>query len=109
MIAISNEADSGQSLEVMGKNLAREIIDFCRGSISSSPSPLTTHSLHLLPPNSEKCPYMIYESSTQGRISFIGHSVGGLIIRKCLEVKESLSLYCLQLTLSLTMMNRVLT
>lgn len=34
----------------------------------------------------EKCPSMIHDRNYHGRVSFIGHSVGGLIIRKCLEV-----------------------
>jgi hypothetical protein len=82
MIATSNEADSSQSLAVMAQNLAREILEFCRGTNFSAliSSPPLSHR------HTEKCPFMIYESSTQGRVSFIGHSVGGLIIRKCLEV-----------------------
>jgi hypothetical protein len=33
---------------------------------------------------------MLTQPSYAGRVSFIGHSVGGLIIRKCLEVSRRL-------------------
>ena len=29
----------------------------------------------------------VLSTASYGRVSFIGHSVGGLIIRKCLEVR----------------------
>jgi hypothetical protein len=35
----------------------------------------------------ENCPHMLLPGRS-GRIVFVGHSAGGLMIRRCLEVRE---------------------
>eukprot|EP00603_Paraphysomonas_imperforata_P000427 CAMPEP_0114414520 /NCGR_PEP_ID=MMETSP0103-20121206/1431_1 /TAXON_ID=37642 ORGANISM="Paraphysomonas imperforata, Strain PA2" /NCGR_SAMPLE_ID=MMETSP0103 /ASSEMBLY_ACC=CAM_ASM_000201 /LENGTH=938 /DNA_ID=CAMNT_0001582665 /DNA_START=205 /DNA_END=3021 /DNA_ORIENTATION=+ len=57
-----NERNSGASLADLAKRLASEIIDFI----------------------DDKCPEML-NVKFSGRIVFVGHSAGGLVIRKCLE------------------------
>lgn len=60
----SGEPKSGESIDKMGVRLANEIEEFCRSYI---PSVLCT------------------TCASSPRVSFIGHSAGGLIIRRCLE------------------------
>lgn len=62
LCARSNEKNSGEPLAVMGKRLATEIVAFCVDKFEG-----------------------MLRNKGPGRISFIGHSAGGLIIRKCLE------------------------
>ena len=42
-------------------------------------------------PPTAKCPKLVFDEHYPGKISFIGHSVGGLIIRRALEVGECVS------------------
>lgn len=74
LCARSNEEHSDESIEVMGEKLAEEIVQFCK----------------------ENYPFLLNNSGNKnnrksmllgdvGRISFIGHSLGSLIIRKSLE------------------------
>jgi hypothetical protein len=62
LVATSNEIDSEKSIIESAEALAREIVDYCSDEYPSLLSP-----------------------GEGGRISFFGHSLGGLIIRKALE------------------------
>jgi len=58
----AGEVKSSESIDVMGKRLSIEVLNYCRGNMPD---------------------LFVPESDT--RISFIGHSAGGLIIRRCLQ------------------------
>jgi hypothetical protein len=65
LVSKSNESNSEDSIAVQAKRLTKEVIDYIRVKV---PSLLKDH--------------------LSGRISFIGHSLGGLVIRKALESDE---------------------
>ena len=62
LVATSNEVDSEKSIIESAEALAKEIVDYCNDEYPSLMSP-----------------------AEGGRISFFGHSLGGVIIRKALE------------------------
>lgn len=64
-VARSNQDLTYDSIDDMGKRLAEEILTYCKSTL----------------------PKLLYPTrdSPTGRISFIGHSMGGLIIRRALE------------------------
>jgi hypothetical protein len=63
-IPTSNEGKEGDSIAQMGARLAVELLDFCR---TAAPS--------------------LLELSGQARVSFIGHSLGAVVIRWALQVQ----------------------
>lgn len=65
-IPASNEGKEGDSIAQMGARLTVELLDFCR---TSAPS--------------------LLEVNGQARVSFIGHSLGGVVIRWALQVLYS--------------------
>ena len=69
-IPTSNEGKEGDSIAQMGSRLAVELLDFCR---TAAPS--------------------LLELNGQARVSFIGHSLGGVVIRWALQVQLEPSLH----------------
>jgi hypothetical protein len=63
-IPTSNEGKEGDSIAQMGARLAVELLDFCR---TAAPS--------------------LLELNGQAKVSFIGHSLGGVVIRWALQVQ----------------------
>lgn len=59
----AGEAKSSESIDVMGRRLALEVLAYARTNM----------------------PDLLFTHGTEPRISFIGHSAGGLIIRRCLQ------------------------
>lgn len=93
-----NERNSGDSLAAMGQRLATEIIDFLDGGHRHFHDTktailicLTSHHYAVLCFAlccTDKFPSMLLEGrGYEGRMVFVGHSAGGLVIRKCLEVR----------------------
>lgn len=64
LIPTSNEGKEGDSIAQMGARLAVELMEFCR---TTAPS--------------------LLELDGQARVSFIGHSLGGVVIRWALQVQ----------------------
>ena len=103
LLATSNagESKSIESLDIMGKRLALEIMSYCSGNVfccgfvylviifvefvclDKIPDllvPRHTPTINIETQHGKQSKY------SRSRISFIGHSAGGLIIRRCLQV-----------------------
>lgn len=66
----SNDEHSQDSIAQMAKRLAFEVTQFCK----------------------EKMPALLQPGRSEHRISFIGHSMGGLMIRLALQVRPLIAL-----------------
>lgn len=90
--ACSNESNQGDSIAQMGKRLAFEIIQFCKGRflffIQILINLIFTHRYLFL----ESMPSLL-EYNSIDKISFISHSMGGLIVRSALQVNNFITFY----------------
>jgi hypothetical protein len=86
----SNEGKEHDSIAQMGKRLAFEVVQYCKGRTSvytrSTPLDIYRKCLRRLRCVAEYHPELL-QPGTKPRISFIGHSMGGLIVRQALQVR----------------------